>query len=66
LFWAQRAKADFLKYGDSNTRWFHARANRRCAANTIRSFEREDGSLAVEEEELQQVIVDNFAALFDT
>ncbi|KAJ8440477.1 hypothetical protein Cgig2_013636 [Carnegiea gigantea] len=46
LFWAQRAEADFLKYGDSNTRWFHARANMRRAANSIRSLEREDGSVA--------------------
>jgi len=38
----------------------------RHAANTIRSLEREDGSLAVEEGEIQQVTVDYFAALFDT
>ena len=55
LFWAQRAKADFLKHGDSNTRWFYARANMRRATNTIRSLEHEDGSLVVEhEDEIQQ------------
>ena len=24
VFWAQRAKADFLKHSDSNSKWFHA------------------------------------------
>ena len=24
IMWSQRARADFLKYGDSNTRWFHS------------------------------------------
>jgi len=43
---AQRAKANFLKYGDSNTRWFHARASMRKTTNAISKLERADGTMA--------------------
>ncbi|KAJ8429117.1 hypothetical protein Cgig2_016948 [Carnegiea gigantea] len=33
--WSQRARSDYLKHGDSNTRWFHARANMHRARNYI-------------------------------
>ncbi|KAJ8436223.1 LOW QUALITY PROTEIN: hypothetical protein Cgig2_006910 [Carnegiea gigantea] len=66
VFWAQRAKADFLKYGDANTRWFYARANTRMSTNAICQIEREDESVATEEGEVQQVIVDYVANLCAT
>ena len=47
-------------------RWFHARTNMRRSTNAICQIECEDGSVATEEEEVQQVIVDCFANLFAT
>ncbi|KAJ8445113.1 hypothetical protein Cgig2_029485 [Carnegiea gigantea] len=35
VLWWQRARIDFLKYGNSNTRWFHSRASMRRARNHI-------------------------------
>ncbi|KAJ8433384.1 LOW QUALITY PROTEIN: hypothetical protein Cgig2_019174 [Carnegiea gigantea] len=60
---AQRAKVDFLKYGKTNTRWFHARTSMRRSTNAICQIECEDGLVATEEEEVQQVIVDYFPNL---
>ncbi|KAJ8451710.1 LOW QUALITY PROTEIN: hypothetical protein Cgig2_018344 [Carnegiea gigantea] len=35
ILWWQRACSDYLKFGDSNTRWFHSWANTRKKKNTI-------------------------------
>jgi hypothetical protein len=45
LKWRQRAKVDWLKLGDRNTKFFHACANQRRKANQIRKIKSENGSL---------------------
>jgi len=66
VFWAQRAKAEFLLHGDSNTKWFHARAQQRRKNNTIVRLQKEDGSWAESDVELQQVVVHYFSQLFSS
>jgi len=64
VFWAQRAKADFLKYGDSNSRWFHTRAKMRRKNNSISRLKTEEGTWAETAGEVKKIVVDYFANLF--
>ena len=66
VFWAQRAKADFLKHGDSNSKWFHAKARQRRANNSITRLERGDGGWAESEEEVCTVVVNYYEQLFSS
>ena len=43
--WWQRARADFLKFGDVNTRWFHSRASMRWERNAISQIQDDNGVL---------------------
>jgi len=63
VFWAQRAKVEFLKHRDSNSKWFHAQAQTRRRNNYISRLKKEDGSWADLEDELTQLIVDYFTKL---
>lgn len=64
LYWAQRAKENYLKHGDSNTRWFHARATVRRSINVVASLERDDGSMVDDEEDIVEMITTYFDNLF--
>ncbi|KAI9082690.1 hypothetical protein K1719_035264 [Acacia pycnantha] len=44
LLWAQKAKAEWSVYGDRNTRYFHARANRCQKSKRIEAMKDDDGS----------------------
>ncbi|KAK4267368.1 hypothetical protein QN277_024155 [Acacia crassicarpa] len=44
LIWAQKARAEWSVYGDRNTRYFHARANRRQKSKKIEAIKDEEGS----------------------
>ncbi|KAJ8444151.1 hypothetical protein Cgig2_030971 [Carnegiea gigantea] len=43
ILWWQQVQLDYLRFGDSNTRWFHSRASMRRALNSIDSLEDENG-----------------------
>jgi len=66
IFWEQRAKANFLRYGDSNTRWFHARASMRKKTNTISKLEREDGTMTDDSQEIAHIIMAYYEQLFSS
>lgn len=53
-----------MKYGDSNTRWFHTRASARRSVNAIISLERLHGSMADEENDIANVVTSYFDSLF--
>ncbi|KAI9110154.1 hypothetical protein K1719_019195 [Acacia pycnantha] len=44
LLWAQKARAEWSIYGDRNTRFFHARANRRRKAKKIEAIKDAEGT----------------------
>ncbi|KAI9074998.1 hypothetical protein K1719_043048 [Acacia pycnantha] len=47
LLWAQKARAEWSVYGDRNTRYFHARANRRRKSQRIEAIKDEEGAWKV-------------------
>jgi len=52
--WHQRARADVLKYGDTNTRWFHSRASMKCKQNNILKILDDHGVLHTDPEAIQK------------
>jgi len=63
VLWAQRAKANFLKDGDCNTRWFHACASMRKTTNAISKLERADGTMVEDIHEFEQIITEYYSKL---
>lgn len=52
----QKAKFQWAKEGDTNTKLFHRLINARKAKNTMSKIEKEDGSLVESEEEMVEVV----------
>jgi hypothetical protein len=51
----QRSRVQWLKEGDRNTVFFHARAKERAKTNKIVSLKKNDGSFAVSQEEVESM-----------
>ena len=66
LKWQQRAKVNWLKLGDRNTKFFHASANQRCKRNRIFSITDEMGIVWESRTEILEAFIDDFDALFTT
>jgi hypothetical protein len=63
-FWQQRAHANWLKFGDRNTGYFHAVASERRKTNMIRRLRREEGGVVESEEEIGSYITNHYKSLF--
>ncbi|XP_027095016.2 uncharacterized protein [Coffea arabica] len=63
-FWSQKARLDWLREGDKNTKYFHAFVKGRRIKNRIRKLQRENGSWAESEEEIVSEISGFFRELF--
>nr|XP_027086514.1 uncharacterized protein LOC113708252 [Coffea arabica] len=63
-FWNQKARLDWLREGDKNTKYFHAFVKGRRIKNRIRKLQRENGSWAESEEEIVSEISGFFRELF--
>nr|POE78264.1 putative inactive purple acid phosphatase 9 [Quercus suber] len=64
--WKQRSRNAWLKEGDSNTRYFHCRANQRNQRNFISSLEDNDGGWVEEESRLGGIVKDYFRTIFSS
>ena len=64
IYWKQRSRADWLKEGDKNTKFFHLKASSRRRKNKIRGIEIERGSWTEEEREVEKEFCGFFNKLF--
>lgn len=66
IYWGQRAKAHWLKEGDSNTKFFHAQASKRCKQNTIASICDEQGRWGDDKESIAQAAISYFESIYSS
>ena len=62
--WLQRSKVQWAKFGDRNSRYFHARATQRFRKNSISSLKKSDGTWCGNQDEVADTIVAYFQDLF--
>lgn len=60
----QRSRIDWLREGDRNTSFFHAKARERAHSNRIMGLKKDDGSIVTSQEELQTEAMDFYSKLF--
>lgn len=66
LRWRQRAKVDWLKGGDCNSKYFHASVKQRRRRNQILEIEDVEGNKYTTQETVEQAFVEYFQDLFST
>lgn len=64
--WRQRAKLDWLKGGDRNTKYYHACANLRRKSNLILSINDEEGKRCESGQEVEAAFIQYFSGLFSS
>ena len=64
IYWRQRSRQDWLKYGDKNSKFFHAKAKQRASRNNIARIKDESGLVYEEEGEIAELFVQHFETLF--
>ncbi|CAM8920109.1 unnamed protein product [Rhodiola kirilowii] len=62
--WKQRARTEWLKEGDRNTAFFHARASHRRKINKLSGLENEQGELISEEKDMLKIVEGYFRRVF--
>lgn len=66
IFWRQRSRIAWLKEGDRNTKFFHARASTRKRKNEIKCLTNEAGVWTEDEEEIESIDCSYFIELFSS
>ena len=64
--WKQRSRNTWLKEGDSNSRFFHCRANQRNRYNFISGLEDGDGVWREDEDQMGSIIENYFRDIYTT
>ncbi|XP_052486360.1 uncharacterized protein LOC105767066 [Gossypium raimondii] len=63
-YWAQRSRSRWLREGDQNTRFFHAKASGRLKKNYIEKLKDAAGNWVTKSKDISMVAKDYFASLF--
>ena len=66
IFWRQKSRAIWLREGDRNTKYFHAKTKQRRARNRITKLKNSMGVWVETEEGIEQLAVEYFEELFET
>lgn len=66
IYWKQRSRENWLKWGDRNTKWFHKRASFRRKKNTIHGVFNKQGSWVEKTENIEAVFIEYFKTLFES
>lgn len=66
MYWKQRSRADWLKKGDRNTKFFHAKASSMKRKNKIEGIKDNSGSWLEEEGGIKNKVCDYFQDIFTT
>lgn len=66
LKWRQRAKVEWLRNRDQNTRYFHVCANQRNRRNKIEQILDSNGSPHIHPMEIEQAFVEHFQTILTT
>ncbi|KAA3485773.1 reverse transcriptase [Gossypium australe] len=66
VYWEQRARVNWLQFGDKNTAYFHRSATTRHRANTISKLVLGDGIEVTDDAGLQEAAKDYFVSLFSS
>jgi hypothetical protein len=64
LKWRQRAKENWLRHGDKNSKYFHACANQRRRTNQISRILDEDGRLCTTQDDIEQAFTNYFQIFY--
>ena len=64
VFWFQKARKDWLQYGDRNTKFFHSSTLIRRKRNKIEALRKDDGEWTVEENELMGMATTYYKKLY--
>jgi len=66
LWWAQRAKTNWLQLGDKNTKFFHIKVTQRKRKNHIKFIQDEDGNTWHDSDKITDTFIQYFSSIFDT
>ena len=66
VFWAQKARKDWTKKGDRNTRYFHVIVCKRRAANRITRLKNHSDQWITQDQELRDHIKQHFQSIFQS
>jgi hypothetical protein len=64
LVWRQRAREDWLQYGDRNTKFFHASTKQKRRANHLEKIKDEEGKSWGTQEDIGRVFIEYYRRLF--
>lgn len=66
IYWRQKSRAIWLREGDRNTKYFHAKTKQRRARNRITKIKNSMGTWVETEDGIEQVAVEYFGNLFES